>query len=479
MQLTKIVATIGPSTLHADGIRQFIEDGVTVFRFNFKHNEPSWHNDGIALVNKVADELSVPVTTMIDLQGPSIRVNMPQDEISLAEGEKIYFGQDVFTDDHKGISLTHPHIIESLQEGQHILADDGTFEFTLKRESNQSYLISHTEGILKNHKNLNIPGAEFTFPVLVDRDFEGLKVASQSEVDYIALSFVRSAQDVRDLREEMKKYGINAHVISKIETKKALDHIDEIIAESDAIMIARGDLGVELPYEEVPYYQKMIIEKCLEGAKPVITATQMLNSMITSPQPTRAEVSDVANAIYDLTDAVMLSGETASGDYPYKAVTTMRKVCVFNEQKMTYDIRRRYELKIPDNEARICDMAYNLFISFAKGDVKNFAGFLVFTQSGRTARLISRYRSRPDVPIFAFTQSKEVRDRLALSFGVFPNLFEDISDAAAVGEDDIVRAIEYLKKTQKVVTGQSLIVLHGDVWAQEGGTSTVKLVTVR
>lgn len=478
MQLTKIVATVGPSTLHADGIKQFIEHGVTVFRFNFKHNEPSWHSDGIALVNKVADEVGVPVTTMIDLQGPSIRVNMPTDDLQITEGEKLYFGQDVFTEDHKGISLTHPHIIESLADGQEVLADDGSFQFTLKQESGQTYLISHTSGLLKNHKNFNIPGADFPFPVLVDRDFEGLKVASQSEVDYIALSFVRSAQDVADLREEMKKYAIDAHVISKIETKKALDNIDEIIDASDAIMVARGDLGVELPYEEVPYYQKMIIEKCLERSKPVITATQMLNSMITAPQPTRAEVSDVANAIYDLTDAVMLSGETASGEYPYKAVKTMQKVCIFNEGKMMYDIRHRYDLKLTDNEARICDMAYNLFISFAKGDVKNFAGFLVFTQSGRTARLMSRYRSRPDVPIFAFTHTKQVRDRLALSFGVFPSLIDDIEHSAAVGEDDIIRSIEFLKAAGKVSAGQSLIVLHGDVWAQEGGTSTVKLVEI-
>lgn len=479
MQLTKIVATVGPATLNEDGIKKFIEQGVTVFRFNFKHNDPSWHSDGIALVNKVADQVGVPVSTMIDLQGPSIRVKMPTDDIEIEEGEKLPFGERVFTDKVKGISLTHPHVIDSLEEGQDILADDGSFHFKLVKEGKETFVVSSTTGKLKNHKNLNIPGSDFPFPVLVERDFDGLKVAAQAEVDYIALSFVRSAQDIFDLQAEMKKYSIDAHIISKIETKKALDNIDEIIRESDAIMVARGDLGVELPYEEVPYYQKMIIEKCLESATPVITATQMLNSMITAPQPTRAEVSDVANAIYDLTDAVMLSGETASGAFPFKAVETMRKVCLFNEGKMMYDVRRRYDLKFTDNEARICDMAYNLFISFAKGEVKDFAGFLVFTQSGRTARLMSRYRSRPDVPIFAFTHTKQVRDRLALSFGVYPNLFEEVDHAKAVGEDDIIRSIEFLKKSGKVSKGQSLIVLHGDVWAQEGGTSTAKLVQIK
>lgn len=478
MQLTKIVATVGPDVLHEEGIAELIRHGVTVFRFNFKHNVPEWHNDGIILVNKVADKMDRPVATMIDLNGPSIRVNMNADKLSIQKGEKLYFGPVVFEKDVKGISLTHPDVIAELDEGQTILADDGTFTFTLSREDEQEYLISQTSGTLLNKKNLNIPGSNFTFPILVDRDFEGLKVAARQEVDYVALSFVRSASDIQKLRDHMKEYNVNAHVISKIETKIALDNLDEIIDETDAIMVARGDLGVETPFEEVPFYQKRMIQKCIEKGKPVITATQMLNTMITEPQPTRAEISDVANAVYDLTDAVMLSGETAFGKYPYESVEVMEKITRFNEQKMTYDIRRRYNLEVEDDEAKICDTAYTLFLNYAHEGQHSIKGFIVFTRSGRTARLVSRYRSRPNCPIFAFTDSDSVRDRLALSYGVKPFNVNSLHGEGTFNQDEIYKVCQFLQEKDYAQKGDSFIVLHGDIWDVEGGTSTVKLITL-
>lgn len=477
-QLTKIVATVGPNVFHKEGIQKLIESGVSVFRFNFKHNNVEWHSEGIKLVHDVSKELNIPTSVLIDLQGPSIRINMPTDDLSVKNGEKLYFGQSVFDDQLKGFSLTHPSIIESLENGQRMLADDGNFVFEFVREGDKTYAISQQDGLLKNKKAFNIPGSDFDFPVLVERDFEGLKVAARAEVDYIALSFVRSGQDIVTLRDEMKKFKIDARVISKIETKRALDHLDEIIEESDGIMVARGDLGVELPFEEVPYYQKEIIYKCIQAAKPVITATQMLNSMIEEPIPTRAEVSDVANAIYDLTDAIMLSGETAFGKYPYKSVEAMRRIAVFNERKLTYDIRKRYDIKATDSEAQICEMAYNLYVSMVRDSKIDFGGFIAFTQTGRTIRLLSRYRPRPDAPIFALAQDEKVRDLLPLNFGVVPFAFNHVKSDTSVKKDDILHAVEFLKEKGLIKKGQHVIALYGDTWAEIGGTSTVKLIQV-
>jgi len=476
MQLTKIIATVGPDILHEDAIQDLIRAGVGVFRFNFKHNTVEWHSDGIKLVNTVSESMGVPVATLIDLQGPSIRVNMPEESLTLAKEEKIYFGEVVFEKKVKGLSITYPDIISSLEEGQLIVADDGNVRFTFHKEGSSTYLISQTDGVLLNKKSLNIPGGDFPFPALVARDFEGIKIASREEVDYIALSFVRSKKDIEDLRHEMKKYDIQADVISKIETMKALDNIDEIIEASDGIMVARGDLGVELPFEEVPYYQKLLITKCLDKAKPVITATQMLNSMMENPIPTRAEVSDVANAVYDFTDAVMLSGETAFGKYPFKSVEAMQRITSYNETKLTFDVRKRFKFVTQDNESRVCEMAYNLFLSLAKDVQNELGGFIVFTRTGRTARLISRYRPRPAMPIFAFTDDKQVRDKLVLSFAVQPILFNEGEAHSDVRKNQILHALEYLTDNKIVKKGRLMIVLHGDKWADEGGTSTVKLL---
>jgi pyruvate kinase len=478
MQLTKIIATVGPDILNEKAVQDLIIGGVSVFRFNFKHNTVEWHSEGIKLVNKVSAEMDRPVATLIDLQGPSIRINMPEDSLALAKNEKIYFGEVVFEKKVKGLSISYPDIINSLEEGQLIVADDGNFRFTFHKEGKSNYLISQTTGVLLNKKSLNIPGGDFPFPALVARDFEGIKLASREEVDYIALSFVRSKEDIEDLRREMKKYNIEADVISKIETMRALDNIDEIIDASDGIMVARGDLGVELPFEEVPYYQKLIITKCLDKAKPVITATQMLNSMMENPIPTRAEVSDVANAVYDFTDAVMLSGESASGLYPFKAVEAMQRITSYNETKLTFDLRKRYKFITEDNESRVCEMAYNLFLSLAKDLQNELGGFLVFTRSGKTARLISRYRPRPAMPIFAFTDNEQVRDKLSLSFAVQPVLFKEGEANSDVRKNQILHALEYLVSQKLVKKGRLMIVLHGDKWAVEGGTSTVKLLKV-
>ncbi|MBI4226303.1 pyruvate kinase [Candidatus Roizmanbacteria bacterium] len=435
--LTKIVATIGPACESEDLIRQMILVGVNIFRFNFKHNTIDWHDLMIQRVNKVSKELGVRIGTLIDLQGPEIRIKLSKDKLTIRKGEMLPF-----------FSITHSQIIPLLRTGQKIMVDDGKFRFVFKKKFDKNFLISDSEGVLLDKKTLNIPGIDFPFPVLIDRDFEGLHLAVRNQVDYVALSFVRTAEDIAVLRKEMKKFKLSASVIAKIETNKALDHLDKILTVSDGIMVARGDLGVEIPLEEVPYQQKIIIKKCILKGIPVITATQMLESMVTSPLPTRAEISDVANATYDLTDAVMLSGETATGQYPVQAVEIMQKTLAFNEKKNLVDSRLRFNFDVEEEYELLAEAAYGLYRSISQKK-RTFAGFIVFTTSGRSVRFLARYRAL--YPIFAFTFDTRVADQLTVSFGVKSFKLE---------QQDLEKALSILKKARQIKKGDVLIILY-------------------
>lgn len=474
-KLTKIIATIGPSCDKEDQIRELISNGVNIFRFNFKHNTVEWHAERIELVNKIADSMGIPVGTLIDLQGPEIRLTTPDgNPISVEKDETVVLSSNEHHSNPKRITITHMDVLPHLNVGQKVVVDDGAITFTVEEVGEDCVIRAHNAGTLANRKSFNIPGADFPFPVLIDRDFEGLQLAARNEVDFVALSFVRSSQDLLTTKAEMRKFNVTAKVVAKIETQKALDNLDAIIDEAEAVMVARGDLGVELPKEQVPFYQKIIIKKCIEKGIPVITATQMLQSMIDAPYPTRAEVSDVANAAYDLTDAVMLSGETAQGKYPLQAVQTMNETVVFNETKFPQDTRNKFTFAIPDTTSMICNSAYALYLqSIERHD--DIGGFIVFTQSGRTARLLSRYR--PVKPIFVFAPNKAVRDSVTMNFAV--EAFEQqVLEKQQVTNDEILTSIRFLEEKQLVKKGQRIIVLHGDVWAEEGGTSTIKIVTV-
>jgi pyruvate kinase len=478
-KLTKIVATIGPASESEEMIKRLILAGVNIFRFNLKHNTVEWHTETIKKVRKVADNMGLAIGILFDLQGPSLRINMPVDDISVAKGDRLVFGEEVFKTGEKGFSITHPNVINHLQPRQKVLADDGTFTFIVEKKGGQYFLRSESTGVLKNRKSLNLPGALFPLPILTERDHEGLKMAAQVGVDFVALSFVRSAKDVKEVRDVMKKYGVEAKITSKIETKTGIDNIEKIVEESDSIMVARGDLGVELPMQEVPCYQKMIIEKCLIKSKPAITATQMLQSMINNPYPTRAEVSDVANAVYDYTAAVMLSAESATGSYPEEAVETMRNTVKYNEKQYVRDTRRMFRYELESEDSMLADAAYSLYIRLYTKQLtldEKITGYVVFTTSGRTARLVSRYH--PRVPIFAFTSSIKVRESLTMSFGVHPFYQKELLGKGEVKRDDIIKAIGYLKDREQVKVGDKLVVLHGDFWGIGGGTSTIRTIEV-
>ncbi len=468
MKLTKIVATIGPSSDNEEIIAKLIEQGVNVFRFNFKHNTKTWHDQRIKLIKRVSHRLGIPVATLIDLQGPEIRVKLDRDGLNVHRGEMVPFGTGVFT-------VSHPQILPQLRSGQIFLADDGYLHFTLHRKGNHLWLESHHRGILKNNKSFNLPNIDLDLPILSARDFDGIELAENNEMNFIALSFVRTAADVQALRQEIRKRHLQSRIIAKIENRRAIDNLDEIIDVSDGVMVARGDLGVELPMEQIPYYQKIIIAKTVAIGKPVITATQMLQTMVNNAQPTRAEVSDVANATYDLSDAVMLSGETASGKHPLAAVQTMAKTVGYNECKFAQDTRERFSYRLNSLADTICEAAYDLYLSLRNKKIK-VSGFLVFTHSGKTASTIARYR--PTVPIYSFVPNAQVGQRLLLHFGVATFVQTRALVKTEVTRKEVQDAVQILLTKKLVKEGDTLIAVHGDYWTVEGGTSTVKLIKV-
>ena len=472
-KLTKIIATIGPASDSEKRIEALIRKGVNVFRFNFKHSSVQWHGERITRVNKIAKRMEVPVGILIDLAGPEIRIRMKDENIKIQKDEELLLSERTLKGAKmKGFSITRPSIISYLKDGQHVIADDGAFSFTVVKKGSAVYLKSHSTGTLLTNKSLNIPGANFPLPTLIKRDLEGLKLAASHEVDFIALSFVRSPSDIRDVRKEAKKHKITALIIAKIETQKALDTIDKIIDTTDGVMVARGDLGVEIPIEQVPYYQKMIIRKCIVAGKFVITATQMLQSMVSFPLPTRAEISDIANAIYDHTDAIMLSGETATGKYPEKAIDVMRNTALFYEPKRHADIRTYIQYSAKNTTAMVCDTAYNLYRRYISAN-QAIAGFLIFTQTGRTARILSRYR--PQVPIYAFTPYKNVCESLTATYSIIPLPFT-FYKKSEVGLQELMKAVTLLSSKKYIKKDGKLIVLHGDQWGHGSGATSIRIL---
>lgn len=474
-KLTKIIATLGPASESPETIKELINLGVNIFRFNYKHGEDSWHKEKIELVKEIREELGRNIGTLLDLQGPEIRLILPVDQYEINIEDEILLERELNDSEEKIASFKPPEIIEKLNEGQRVLADDGHFVFSVIKKDGKIYLKSHSQGTLLNKKSINIKNLDFDLPSLTAHDKECLKLAREMGVDFIALSFVRSAMDIKELRKEMKEIGMEAKIVSKIETFKATQNIDEIIDASDAVMIARGDLGIELTLEEVPFYQKTIIRKCVERGIPVITATQMLESMTNKPIPTRAEVSDVTNAVFDFTDSVMLSGETAMGKYPVETVELMKRVVKFSEDKnRLVDIRNVIEYNLGDSSQMVCDSAFNLYKSLKYKD-HPIKGFIVFTHTGKTARMLSRYRMH--VPIFAFCTSGEIVRSLSINYGVKAMVQKSLKSKDEIVKSDIQDAIEILKEKKLGEENDTFIVLHGDYWTSDQGTSTIRLIT--
>jgi len=470
-KLTKIVATIGPASDSEEKLRALILAGMNVARFNTKHGTPEWHHERIIKTKKIAKELNLPIGVLLDLQGPEIRINLKEkvreSGFEMKEGDLAYFTCNEAADKDKLISIPC-NVIDVLESGQLILIDDGLCQFeVIKKENKIVEAVALDDFMVKHRKTMSIPGVVTDMPVLIENDYVQLDGIQNNEVDYVALSFVRDKNDILNLRRELEKRNLTAGIVAKIENQAALDNLDEIIEASDCIMIARGDLGVEVPFEELVFWQRLMIKKCREQAKPVITATHMLETMIENPYPTRAEISDVAHAIYDHTDAVMLSGETTIGKYPVKAVETQAKIAAFNEKHTEFEIMPYTDDSIGHS------------IAFAAANLLNMRpvevdAMLCVSATGRTAAQLSR--NRPKVPIHVLTSDDQVFQKLSMYFGVIPHL------VSWDEQDKIPNASQLLKKIEGVdwlQSGQKILVTHGPHIKAGGETNTLSLVTVK
>lgn len=409
---TKIVATVGPASSSAKMLQRLMQAGVDVFRLNFSHGENSEKKELIDIIREVSGRLGIDVGILADLQGPKIRTGKMRDNaMILLKGETVTITTADVLGENGVIPTIYRELPRDVRPGSRILLDDGLLELKVSGVMGDDVLcVVITGGLLKNNKGINLPGVKVSAPSLTEKDRFDLSFCLNEDIDYVALSFVRTAEDVEELKRIISASGKQIPVIAKIEKPEALRNFDKILKVADAVMVARGDLGVEVQPEKVPVYQKKIIEACNQAGKPVITATQMLDSMVKNPRPTRAETSDVANAIIDGTDAVMLSAETASGDYPVESVETMVSVALEVEQT---SFMRRSE-QGPDHFRGVAQAVAESACR-AAGAIKAKA-IVVFTQSGSTAALISCFR--PQTPIIAFTNSIEMRRRLSLFWGV-------------------------------------------------------------
>jgi pyruvate kinase len=461
---TKIVCTIGPASETPEIIRGLIVNGMRVARLNFSHGTHSDHEKKIHTIRKVAEDLRKPVAILQDLGGPKIRLgHIPDPGIRIEPGQDIILTTQIVEGSQQRISVSYPLLSSEVKIEDRILLADGFLE--LRVRSINGYEI-HCEvitgGVLTSHKGINLPTGTICTPSMTDKDHEDLHFGMDHDVDYIALSFVRTAADILNIKEIIRQKNKDTPVIAKIEKHEAIANYEEILNAADAIMVARGDLGVEIPLERVPIIQKQLIQKANALGKPVITATQMLRSMVDAPRPTRAEASDVANAVLDGTDAVMLSEETASGNYPIEAVQYMIRIIAEAEKTCPHD---QYLKMVPEKET-------SGSVSYAAcvlADHLDAAAILAPTRSGRTAIHISRFR--PKQPIIAFTPSLTTVRRLSLFRGIYPHLILDPRDTDDMIEKVSKKAIE----TGNLSKGDLAVITAGHpVWVA-GTTNMIRV----
>ncbi|MEF8882022.1 MAG: pyruvate kinase [Halapricum sp.] len=457
MRNAKIVCTLGPASDSYEGIKALAQAGMSVARLNASHGTPDERRDTIERIRTVDEEVDHPVAVMHDMPGPEVRTADIDEPIHLDAGSRIRFYEgDDATPEAVGLSLD----ISAVEPGDRVLLDDGRIETTVQ-EVDGSDVYSRVEngGELQARKGVNVPGVELGLPVITEKDQKELEVAAEKNVDLVAASFVRDGSDIREISETLQELGADIPVVAKVERKGAVENLDSIIEEAYGVMVARGDLGVELPLEEVPIYQKQIIRKCNQAGVPVITATEMLDSMVESRRPTRAEASDVANAVLDGTDAVMLSGETAIGNHPPRVVSTMASIVEEVENSEEYEELR--EQRIPEaDETRADALAHAA--RFLAEDVGATA-IVAASESGYSALKAAKFR--PGIPIIASTPNDRVRRQLALSWGIHPCS----TPYTAAGADAIIQnSVQSALNTGIAQTGDTLVVVSGMMTELEG-----------
>lgn len=464
----KIVATLGPATETPDKIEALLRAGVDVVRLNLSHGTVDGHEKAVSTIREVSARVDRPVSVLLDLQGPRIRTGKnPGGPLTLTEGQSVRLAPEGASADGPSITTTYENLYRDVSPGDRVLIDDGLIELRVTGITDKTVECEVVYGgEVKSHKGINLPGVEVSAPSLTEKDLEGIDMGVRAGVDYIALSFVRRASDVAMLKDYLKEKGTpEMPVIAKIEKAEAVEALPEILKVSDGVMIARGDLGVELSAEKVPVLQKSIINEANQADKLVITATQMLDSMISNPRPTRAEASDVANAVFDGSDAVMLSGETAVGKHPVKAVEIMVKI--IREAEGTIDqkpyLMRRERGTMESFAHAVCFAAYA-----ASSEVESRA-IVVFTQSGHTAQLLSKLR--PTAPIVAFTPDPDTCTRLSLIWGVKPFCI----GFGGHTDEMICRGEAALLNTGMVEWGDRVVIVSGTKVGLRGATNMMKI----
>ncbi len=472
MRRAKVLTTLGPASDSESTIRQLIEAGANAFRLNFSHGSADEHRACLERVRRIAAEMSVPVAVIQDLPGPKLRTGIfPGGSVTLTEGETVTLTNREVEGSAQVIPVTYPYLAEDILPGSTILLDDGRIELEALGPADGDLLCRVVDGgVLGDHKGVNFPNVNLRVPSLTEKDRADMLLGLEWGVDYIAQSFVRRAGDVQEARQWMKEHGGDVPLISKIEKPQALDDLEAIIEASDGVMVARGDLGVELPPEQVPVLQKKIVRLANSKDRLVIIATQMLESMIHNPRPTRAEASDVANAVLDGTDVVMLSGETAVGEYPVETVKMMVRIIAAAEQG-----RRQFDLA-PTGEVHHEAPTYAHAISHAAREIAQdleLKAIVAFSQTGFTGRLVAK--DRPDVPILVTTPEESVWRQMALFWGVTPVLCPFVQDT-----DGMIRLVEQQLVTQRFLApGDLVVILGGMPVAARGQTNFLKIHVIR
>jgi pyruvate kinase len=468
---TKIVATLGPASSKKEVLLNMIKAGVDVCRLNFSHGKTEDHQKVIDIIRDINKKYKTNVGILADLQGPKIRIGLVKDGgINLASGHKIEITTKELIGDDKQIYITYQSFPSDVRSGEIILLDDGKIQMRVLSTNNKDSVQCEVVygGILTSRKGVNLPNTKVSIPSLTEEDLANLEFALNNDVEWIGLSFVRSADDIIELKRIIARSDKTARVIAKIEKPEAVDNIDEIIEATDGVMVARGDLGVEMPMEQVPLLQKMIARKCRAASKPVIVATQMLESMITSPRPTRAEVNDVANSVLDGADAVMLSGETSVGEYPLIVIETMNKI-----------IRNVEENDYPYSTAKVLNENSSTYMGDAVcgsavylAEKTHAVGIISMTSSGYTAFEISSYR--PKAATFIFTSNRKLLNTLSLLWGV-RGFYYDRFDST----DKTIRDVNQILKAEKLVEpGQVVINTAAIPIEKKGKTNMIKVTIV-
>lgn len=470
---TKIVATIGPTSRDETTLRQIIRAGLDVARINFSHGEHETHGETIDAVRRIAEEEKRVVAILCDIQGPKIRIGkIAKEPIVLNPGDQITLTLDQADGTNNVVQIPHPEFVRDIKAGMQLLLDDGKLEFVVTATTGRALICEVVvPGELTSRKGVTAPTAHLTLSAITEKDRADVEFAINKNTEYIAMSFVRSEEDIREMRWLIKHLGGGAAIIAKIEKHEALHNIEKIIAASDGIMVARGDLGVETPAEEVPFHQKRIIKLCNAAAKPVITATQMLNSMVENPRPTRAEASDVYNAILDGTDAVMLSNESASGLYPVRSVETMVNIAAIAEKNIARPAISASERAVVLNDVEERE-AVSDAISQATCQIAEVVGvkaIVTSTMSGYTARRVAK--ERPRTPILCVTPNELTYKRMALVWGVIPLLVEEFKSI-----DEMIGVVSRAAYGANLVhPGDSLVIIAGVPFGIGGQTNFLKV----